>query len=333
MAYESSILFIIDDVYVNFWELSLNFVLYAGIFYLNSLVILPRLLKKKKYVLLVVNLLLVIALVIPIKYCLYLYVLPHLDSNLLYPYEDAKMFIAQTVWRGGYFAMLSTGYFFAKHAIRNEREKRRLAEARRRRERYLRKVQKELMDMEMNNLRNQINPHFLFNTLNYFYTHAYLNSGNVAQGIQLLADIMRYGLREEEINGKMLLENEVQHLRNYIAINQLRFNNQLQVRLEVSSGLAYKLIIPLVLITFVENCFKHGDLTDPASMAVIKVNVEENTLLFSTFNKKKTGFKEKSAGIGLLNTRRRLELTYKNKYLLESKDEESFYTCKLTLKL
>lgn len=333
ILYESSVLLIVDGARINLVEVGLNFCSYAAIFYLNSLWLLPAFLKQQKYFLLVVNLLLLIALLIPIRYFVYLYALPFLGADVLHPFDNHRLFLGQTVWRGGYFAMLSFGYFFANSTIRIEREKRIVAEVKRRREIRLRKLEKELADVKIETLRNQINPHFLYNTLNFFYAQMYPRCETTARGVLLLADIMRYGLEEDEANGKVMLTKEIQHLKNYLDLQQLRFNHQLQVHVEEQGSLAYRMILPMLLITIVENCFKHGDLLDPQHPLVIRIEVQGDELRFSTRNKKKEGAKETSTGIGQANIRRRLDLKCKNRYSLEIIEEQNLYTCQLILKL
>ena len=159
-------------------------------------------------------------------------------------------------------------------------------------------------------LKNQINPHFLFNTLNFFYDQVRTCSESTAEGVLLLSDIMRYALKDSDVNSKAMLQDEVVHLRNFIAINQLRFANRLQVKFDVVDSIYFRMIPPLVLITFVENCFKYGDLLDPEHPLVIKLEVDQDQLLFYTRNKKKTGLIEPSNGIGLKNTQKRLDIVY-----------------------
>jgi len=311
----------------------LNFLFYALVFYFNSLVILPRFLKKGKYTLLFFSFCLLLAFLLLVRLTMYTYVLPFLDREVLHPFVNTKLFIAQTIWRGGYFAMLSFGYFFANRSIQMERQKRKLADARRKRSQRLRKIENSLLEMELISLRNQINPHFLYNVLNYFYSQTFMFSESTAKGILLLSDIMRYALQEDEGNGKGMLEKEVQHLQNYITMNQLRFNNQIQVKFEVIGNLHYKMIVPLVLITFVENCFKHGELHDPENPVIIKVEVVDDQLFFYTHNKIRIGMKEKSTGIGMVNIKRRLELKYEGRYTLDIDQSPDYYTCKLVINL
>ena len=143
---------------------------------------------------------------------------------------------------------------------------------------------------------------------------------------------MRYALSEGNAkDGKAPLADEIEHVRNVIKINQLRFSNNLKVNFEVNGVLNGATIIPFVLITLVENAFKHGDLKSPEAPIDIKISKEGNKLYFYCKNKKKTGPKELSTGIGLDNIKKRLDLAYGNKYSFNVKEDTEFYITELTI--
>ena len=184
----------------------------------------------------------------------------------------------------------------------------------------------------LNFLKAQINPHFLHNTLNFLYAKSLPYSPELSEGILTLSDIMRYALSEGNArDGKAPLKDEVEHVWNVIKINQLRFSNKLNVDFKVHGLVNGVSIIPFVLITIVENAFKHGDLKSQEYPINIKLDVRNNSLSFSCRNKKKTGPKELSTGVGLENIRKRLDLAYGKNYRFEVKDEPDFYTTELTI--
>ena len=190
----------------------------------------------------------------------------------------------------------------------------------------------EKSEANLNFLKAQINPHFLHNTLNFLYAKSMPYSPELSEGILTLSDIMRYALSEGNAReGKAPLKDEIEHVRNVIKINQLRFSNNLNVNFEVSGAVDGVMIIPFVLITLVENAFKHGDLKKQEFPIDIKLNIGRNKLSFYCRNKKKTGPKELSTGVGLENIRKRLDLAYGDKYKFEVKDETEFYTIELTI--
>ena len=181
-------------------------------------------------------------------------------------------------------------------------------------------------------LKSQINPHFLHNTLNFLYAKSLPYSAELSEGILTLSEIMRYALYEAtDSDDKAPLKDEIEHVRNVIKINQLRFSNNLQVNFEVNGVINGLEIIPFLLITVVENAFKHGDLQSVEHPINIRLNLEEKHLYFYCHNKKKTGPKEISTGLGLDNIRNRLNFAYGNNYKLSIKDEAGFYTTELTI--
>jgi LytS/YehU family sensor histidine kinase len=144
---------------------------------------------------------------------------------------------------------------------------------------------------------------------------------------------MRYALSEGNAkDGKAPLKDEIEHVRNVIKINQLRFSNKLNVVFEVEGVVNGATIIPFVLITLVENAFKHGDLKSMEHPIEIRLKIENNQMYFFCRNHKKSGPKELSTGIGLDNIKKRLELAYGQDYNLNIKDEADFYTTELIIK-
>ena len=183
-----------------------------------------------------------------------------------------------------------------------------------------------------NFLKAQINPHFLHNTLNFLYAKSLPYSPELSEGILTLSDIMRYALSEGNAkDGKAPLKDEIEHVRNVIKINQLRFSNNLNVQFQVDGVVNGASIIPFVLITLVENAFKHGDLKNNEFPIIVKADVNDNKLNFYCRNKKKLGPKELSTGIGLDNIKKRLDLAYGKDYALNIKDEADFYTTELII--
>lgn len=200
-------------------------------------------------------------------------------------------------------------------------------------------LQEQKLQLEMeksqanfNFLKAQINPHFLHNTLNFLYAKSLPYSEELSEGILTLSDIMRYALDEQtRQDGKALLEDEVEHVNNVIKINQLRFENKLQVHFTVLGSLSDLRIAPFILITLVENAFKHGDLKDPSQPLDIRLQISGLALHFICRNKKKSGPKQLSTGIGLDNIRKRLELTYPGQFRFDINEEADVYTTELTI--
>ena len=200
----------------------------------------------------------------------------------------------------------------------------------------LQNMEHEKVIAEKQFLQSQINPHFLYNTLNFFYAKSLSLSPELAESVLLLSNIMRYSLEQKEnSSGMIFLEDEIEHINNVIKINQFRFNNKLQTQFLVSGNTKNVRIVPLVLITLVENAFKHGELlnADFPVTIILAINENNQTLNFIVKNKKKTGPKETGTGIGLENAKRRLAFVYNGNETLELKDQEELYTAILKLPL
>jgi two-component system, LytTR family, sensor kinase len=195
------------------------------------------------------------------------------------------------------------------------------------------KLEQSIINTQLNNLKNQINPDFLFRKLDYFYQESLPHSASLSKGISLLSDMMHYAIDDDDEEGKVPLEKEITHIRNFIEINQLRFDGRLQVVFEVMGEVGTLKIMPLILITFVENAFKYGELMDIQNPVKIRLRLEDNLLFFSTYNRTRRGPKEQSEGIGMANTQKRLALGYPDQYRLEIRSEIDFYEVELEIKL
>ncbi len=242
--------------------------------------------------------------------------------------EKRKFSVAVLAFSIVFTSVLVTGIAFLiayLTSLRDEQKQRKILEQQ--------KLELEVQNSQanFNFLKAQINPHFLHNTLNFFYAKALPLSAELSEGILCLSDIMRYALNEGGKDEKSLLKDEIEHLENVIRINQLRFSNNLNVQLEVKGDIGGVMIVPFVLITLVENAFKHGDLKNSEHPIIIHIEVEGKRLYFYCRNKKNPGFKEISTGIGLQNILKRLQIMYGTSYSYSVTDEPEFYTTELTI--
>jgi sensor histidine kinase YesM len=196
-------------------------------------------------------------------------------------------------------------------------------------------LEKEKMQADYLFLKAQINPHFLHNTLNFLYSRSLPYSSELSEGILTLSEIMRYSLdKTEGADGKVPLCKEIEHVHHVLKIQQLRFGNSLQIVFVIRGEPADHRILPFVLITLVENAFKHGDLLSTDNPVRLELDINpEGHLHFFCSNRKKTGPKELSTGIGLDNTRKRLELAYGENYSLYIKDQRELFTVDLIITL
>jgi hypothetical protein len=182
-------------------------------------------------------------------------------------------------------------------------------------------------------LRAQIQPHFLYNTLNTFYAKALSLDGNFADNIYKLSLIMRYSLEQAEQNNEtVLVGQELKQLQLLIDINQLRYSQKLKIRYEINGDIDDQIIPPLALLTIVENAFKHGDLKDPAIPLHIIVTLSFNQLHFYCINKKRSQpIDLDSTRIGMDNLLKRLEFSFKKKYKLTVHNELDSFSVSLTI--
>ena len=190
-----------------------------------------------------------------------------------------------------------------------------------------------VVEAELAWLKNQINPHFLFNTLNNISSLAQIDGDETQEAIMQLSDLLRYAMYETN-KPKVALEGEVEFMRNYIELMKLRCNEQTKVSSQFSILNSQLEVAPLLFISLIENAFKHGmDSNAPATID-ISLTEKDGTLVFvcdNTNNPKPT--KDRSgSGIGLENTRRRMNLIYQDRYQWEQTiTPENIYHVKITL--
>ncbi|WP_228954473.1 sensor histidine kinase [Mucilaginibacter sp. UR6-1] len=182
---------------------------------------------------------------------------------------------------------------------------------------------------ELSFLKAQINPHFLFNTLNNIYTLAIMSSEHTAQSIMKLSNIMRY-VTDDVTADFVPLQNEIDCIADYIELQKLRVGSNTTINFEVNGNTSGKKITPLMMMTFVENVFKYGVSKNTASAIDIRVDVSDTTTSFFCRNRIfGESVKEQRKGVGIANTRQRLEHLYPGKHLLTITDHDDFYTVNL----
>lgn len=197
--------------------------------------------------------------------------------------------------------------------------------------------QEEKLKSELSFLRSQISPHFIFNVLNSI-VYLIKKEPKKAENVTLeLSNLMRYMLYESE-NKQVNLSKEIEYLKNYIKLQEMRFGEDIKINLEIESFVNSNLVIePMLLIPFVENAFKHGGLAVKNPEIDINLSLEEDKYLnFRVRNKKANNqntLNEKDSGIGLKNVRRRVELLYPEAQNLEIKDKDGVFEISLKLLL
>jgi LytS/YehU family sensor histidine kinase len=195
-------------------------------------------------------------------------------------------------------------------------------------------VENEKLIAELNFLKAQINPHFLFNTLNNLYYLAYTKSDNTTEVIAKLSQMMRYMIYDSN-HPKVLLTKEIEYMQNYISLERLRLNNQIPIKFDVKGNVDNRWVAPFIFITFLENAFKHGvSNNNPRAWVNVSIELKEKECIYTVENSKpeKADVAEKS-GIGLQNVMRRLELSYPGQYKLTTEEKMDVYFVQLILTL
>ncbi|WP_159473546.1 sensor histidine kinase [Dyadobacter sp. 3J3] len=197
------------------------------------------------------------------------------------------------------------------------------------REKKLRETEKEKFIAEMSLLKAQINPHFLFNTLNSLYSLTLARSEKSAEMVLRLSDLMRYMLYEASAN-TVSLTDEIAYLENYISIEQMRFADRLDLSFQYSGDTSGKSISPLLLLPFIENAFKHG-IQESSGWITIDLRLDSNFLTLKVENSYSLPVKEKETGLGLANVKKRIELAYPGQYELSITQKANIYSVDLKL--
>jgi two-component system LytT family sensor kinase len=296
-------------------------ILNISIFYFSLLFIIPKTASRKKYLLFIVSVILTVIVFGLIKYLIALnfkdYYLTVGPKQKEVPREFVDYFFS-TIIPSGLMISLSIVYKVIEDWFKNDT------------------IQKELLHQktqaELQFLKSQINPHFLFNSLNNIYALAYKKSDETPAAILKLSEIMRYMLKESD-DYKVLLSDEIQYLKSYIDLNRLRYKDGISIELNVNVDNENYRVMPLMLISFIENIFKHGEVANPEIPVQINLVVQNNKLHFETKNQIKISNKDESSGIGLRNIYRRLDLMYPNKYALEIDQNSKQYHVSLTIEL
>ena len=201
---------------------------------------------------------------------------------------------------------------------------------------HRKQLEEQNLQLELDYLRSQVNPHFLFNTLNNIYGLV-LENQKASESILKLADLMRYSLYETGDN-LVLLERELKFIQEYIDLERLRLNKEKRIDFELEGKPDGLKIKPLILVTFIENAIKHGlGKSNSAAFVEITIRLADQELLFVCMNSipEKIQISEtpKEEGIGLKNTKRRLDHYYRSNYSLRTHQTEKSYKLELRMHL
>lgn len=287
------------------------------IFYFNYFVLIPKFLLLKKYLLYVIMLVLsiVAAFVLSEVFFNLFGINPGNIANI-----NPMLIKIEPVMRANAFLVLILSILASISLTINN---------------HLRQLEKEKLVAQISALKFQINPHFLFNTLNNIYATAIDTSPRTADMVDKLSEMMRYTMKETQ-NDFVPLEEEINYLNNYIELQKLRLDSKIRFDFTIDGAFSELQIAPMLLIPFVENAFKHGVNSEQDSNIRISIKANESELHFIVANNKvdiRSGIKENSGGLGIENTKHRLALLYPSRHLLTIKETENDFIVSLHINL
>jgi len=291
------------------------------LFYINAILLVPRLITRHRYTEYIVCALILYLCIVFINTFLDFSYAISIRSSEKEPYWSD---LINNAGSKILILALSLGYGLTKNWITGERLKQQLI--------------RDKLDAELKALKAQINPHFLFNTLNMAYASAVKSSDIItADIIEKLSGLMRYVLYESN-EDKVPLEKEINYIKNYMNLQLQRLSEELtsSVKFEVKGECQNHTIAPMILIPFIENAFKHGIMLSMKPDISISILLNHDLLILETRNLKNnlhTTADTTNSGIGLRNVRERLNLIYPYSHILEINDIDNIFTVRLEIRL
>lgn len=288
-------------------------VFWIGFFYLNSYVLLPRFIAKRRYLLYVLSQIIVILLLSFVHFVFFNFFIKATSYDL-------AGFLMFNTFTYLFILSASIAYRLINEKINNDK--------------LFQQRENENLKTELSFLRSQVSPHFMFNVLNNMVALARKHSDQLEPSLIKLSSLMRYMLyetNEEDVS----LEKEIEYLESYIDLQVQRFGKKLIVNTNFPDIKGAYYIEPMLLIPFVENAFKHGTGRIENPQIDIDLKVENKVLYFTVKNKYNENgeSKDKTSGIGLSNVERRLDLLYNGTHQLNMQKNNGWFLVSLQLKL
>lgn len=283
-------------------------------FYANYFVFIPRFYFRKKYLPFLLFALLFLASIA-------------LLPALLFPFERGRPGPPPPAWGGGLgFVLFEMGHQFFLFAATILLSLTIKINGR------WRRTEKEKLRAELSYLKAQINPHFLFNTLNSIYALSIEKSDKTPEAVVKLSGMMRYVLSESH-KDHVPLGKEIDYIGDYVELQKIRLGHTVKLSYSFSGQPSGKEIAPLVLIPFVENAFKHGVNAEEISDIVIHIQVDEKSMTLEVINNKVRSVADaaEKSGLGIENTRNRLKLLYPDTHELTIRDADKVFSVVLKI--
>lgn len=298
------------------------------LFYFHALFVLPHATAKKHQIIWKLPLLIVleIGLFLSIKFGT-----DHLIASLFHEIDKSsieinKRFIYGGIWRSIYFIMAASGYYYLIYYLK-ERDKREMLE----RNAFEEKLKAKDTLIELNNAKNaflraQVNPHFLFNTLNFIYSKIHKTDPGAGKAVSLLSRLMRFALQSGKETAPIPLGNELEHASLLLELWKIRQEEEkTEFVLEIQEGIEKIKFIPLAVLTLLENIFKHGNLSLEEQPGVLTIGQRNGQIWIRSSNLINTGLNDSGYHTGLKNIGQRLLLTYGNQAGIKYRVDENHF--------
>ena len=308
------------------FQLPLNFtgiIIYTAtftVYFLNFYLVCPFTLKKKQYFTFILGIIFLIIVFAGIRYLLEEVILFHFTGKHNY-FDESRTFIFYTV-DNSFFAikgiLYSTLLYIFYESAANQKR--------------VYELEIDYKKAELNFLKSQLEPHFLFNTLNVFYTDLIDTQPDTAKDIHRLSELLRYVTYEAE-HEMMPLKKEIKFIDDYIYLHRKRFEDTMFLEYNLQGNVDIQVVPSLVFIHFVENIFKHGIINDKENPAKLSIKISDKEVIVTTENLISKSEKYNHNGIGKENLRRRLSAIYEENFVFQSEETDGKFTALLKLPL
>lgn len=308
-------------------EFSFVFMVLAAVVYFNNLILIPRLFRRKKYLLYFAALICTLCLgslvalaMQKISICMGLEIPPHWEFSA----DESFHYFRHILWAELLMVLIATFFYVLEEFIQLQKVTIKLKD-----------VEKEKIQAQLQELKAQINPHFLFNTLNNIYSHSLSQSPQTPKMILMLSDLMSYILYDCN-EDRVAVENELEFVRNYVELEKLRYEESVSIKLSIVEEIKGKRIAPLIFIPLIENAFKHcGSAGSGLRFIDIDIHVQSQDFLLRVANSIDEKGDSKPAvregGIGIENVKRRLNLLYDGLYTLTFNKQDDVFVAELRI--
>ncbi|MDZ7900762.1 MAG: sensor histidine kinase [Arcicella sp.] len=308
---------------------------FALAFYGSLLFLLPKFLSNNRYVFLIIGCIILVAFSTLLRIYTFKYIFPFIFTNAD-KQEINKQELVINFWNTQIYVLYALGYYYAQRVIQQQREiaQKDVEIAEEKAKNAI--LEKEKSQAELAFLRSQINPHFMFNTLNMIYNKVRKANKEAGEIVIQFANMMRYATSTKLQANEVDVRGELDFVKEYLNIHKLRFKDSVYIDYDEEGYMLSHRIVPMVLITLVENAIKHGSIDDPNYPLIIRASLIDEYFTFMVHNLKNlkpNGLDTKgNTGVGIVNIEKRLAAVYKNGgYSLEKEETEEDYIVTFTV--